>query len=178
MLAALGAVGNLMYNVEAIAKLDKYIRVNQLDKLPVCLQVANTVNVRACSDTRTVFLKLRDSTCRGRLLLQKSVSKSLKKKLQMFHLIQQFSPSPIYGEEMCLFTIHISPKLSVTLGMTNKSKNLFENSVTSLVPCGVSSQLKQDRPIAYILNRCTAQTAPRFLATAAAQPLPKEEKSD
>lgn len=80
----------------------------------------------------------------------------------MFHLIQQFSPSPIYGEEMCLFTIHISPKLSVTLGMTNKSKNLFENSVTSLVPCGVSSQLKQDRPIAYILNRCTAQTAPRF----------------
>lgn len=76
MLAALGAVGNLMYNLEAIAKLDKYIRVSQLDKLPVCLQVANTVNVRACSDTRTVFLKLRDSTCRGRLLLQKSVSKS------------------------------------------------------------------------------------------------------
>lgn len=96
----------------------------------------------------------------------------------MFHLIQQFSPSPIYGEEMCRFTIHISPKLSVTLGMTIKSKNLFENSVTSLVPCGVSSQLKQDRPIAYILNRCTAQTAPRFLATAAAQPLLKEEKSD
>lgn len=56
MLAALGAVGNLMYNLEAIAKLDKYIRVSQLDKLPVCLQVANTVNVRACSDTRTVFL--------------------------------------------------------------------------------------------------------------------------
>lgn len=80
MLAALGAVGNLMYNLEAIAKLDKYIRVSQLDKLPVCLQVANTVNVRACSDTRTVFLKLRDSTCRGCLLLQKSVSKSLKKK--------------------------------------------------------------------------------------------------
>lgn len=79
---------------------------------------------------------------------------------------------------MCLFTIHISPKLSVTLGMTNKSKNLFENSVTSLVPCGVSSQLKQDRPVAYILNRCTAQTAPCFLATAAAQPLLKEEKSD
>lgn len=104
MLAALGAVGNLMYNVEAIAKLDKYIRVSQLDKLPVCLQVANTVNVRACSDTRTVFLKLRDSTCRGRLLLQKSVSKSLKKNYRCFILYSSSAHRP-FMERKCVFSL-------------------------------------------------------------------------
>lgn len=104
MLAALGAVGNLMYNLEAIAKLDKYIRVSQLDKLPVCLHVANIVNVRACSNTRTVFLKLKDSTCRGRLLLQKSVSKSLKKTTEVssYTAVQ---PIAHFMERKCVFSL-------------------------------------------------------------------------